>query len=127
MQGSNDGDTWLDYEFPYKPGDLKRPPRWVAPHQPRLDWQMWFAALSNWRASPWFVNFIVRLLEGSPDVLKLLERNPFPGAPPKFVRAVVYEYSFTTFAERRVTDQWWKREWKGVYLRAISLSDVTGR
>jgi predicted DCC family thiol-disulfide oxidoreductase YuxK len=127
VQGSNDGDTWLDYEFPYKPGDLKRAPRWVAPHQPRLDWQMWFAALSNWRASPWIVNFMVRLLEGSPDVLKLLERNPFPGAPPKFVRAVVYDYSFTTFAERRETEQWWKREWKGVYLRAISLADVTGR
>jgi hypothetical protein len=70
---------------------------------------------------------MLRLLEGSPEVLKLLERNPFPGAPPKFVRAVVYDYSFTNFAERRATGQWWKREWKGVYLRAISLADVTGR
>jgi len=124
VQGSSDGETWLDYEFPYKPGNLKRGPRWVAPHQPRLDWQMWFAALSNWRASPWFVNFMVRLLEGSPDVLRLLDHNPFPTAPPKFVRAVIYEYSFTTFAERRATAQYWKRELKGEYLRPITLADI---
>ena len=73
VQGSNDGVTWLDYEFPYKPGDLRQPPHWVAPYQPRLDWQMWFAALSDYRATPWFTNFMVRLLQGSPDVLRLLE------------------------------------------------------
>jgi hypothetical protein len=60
VQGSNDGVTWLDYEFPYKPGDLRQPPHWVAPYQPRLDWQMWFAALSDYRATPWFTNFMVR-------------------------------------------------------------------
>ena len=81
VQGSNDGVTWLDYEFPYKAGDLRQPPHWVAPYQPRLDWQMWFAALSEYRATPWFTNFMVRLLQGSPDVLGLLAKNPFPSRP----------------------------------------------
>ncbi|MBZ5608012.1 MAG: lipase maturation factor family protein [Acidobacteriia bacterium] len=124
VQGSNDGQTWLDYEFPYKPGDLRKPPRWVAPYQPRLDWQMWFAALSGYRGALWFGNFLVRLLEGSPDVSALLARNPFPGAPPKYVRALLFDYSFTGWAERRQTGNWWKRQFRGNYLRAISLEDV---
>jgi predicted DCC family thiol-disulfide oxidoreductase YuxK len=89
VEGSNDGATWLPYEFHYKPGPLNRQPPWVAPYQPRLDWQMWFAALSNYRMQPWFVSFLARLLEGSPDVLRLLARNPFPGHPPRFARATV--------------------------------------
>ena len=72
VQGSNDGVTWLDYDFRYKPGDLRQAPRWVEPHQPRLDWQMWFAALGDYRSSPWFTNFMVRLLQGSPAVVGLL-------------------------------------------------------
>jgi hypothetical protein len=127
VQGSNDGVTWLDYEFPYKPGDLQQPPRWVQPHQPRLDWQMWFAALSDYRATPWFTNFMVRLLQGSPDVLKLLKRNPFPGAPPKYVRAQLFDYSFTNFATRRATGNWWAREPHGSYFPPISLEDVRVR
>ena len=125
VQGSNDGSTWLDYEFPYKPGPLARPPRWVAPYQPRLDWQMWFAALSGYRSEPWFVNFVVRLLQNSPDVTGLLSKNPFPQAAPKYVRALVFDYSFTDFAEHRQTGDWWKRRPRGVYLRPISLEDVT--
>jgi predicted DCC family thiol-disulfide oxidoreductase YuxK len=124
VQGSNDGMTWLDYEFPYKPGELRKPPRWVAPHQPRLDWQMWFAALSGYRGAPWFGNFLVRLLQGSPDVARLLSRNPFPGAPPKYVRALLFDYSFTNWDERRKTGEWWKREPRGSYFRTISLADV---
>jgi lipase maturation factor 1 len=124
VQGSNDGETWLDYEFPYKPGDLRRPPRWVAPYQPRLDWQMWFAALSDYRGSPWFGNFMLRLLQGSPDVLGLLARNPFPAAPPKYVRAELYDYSFTDFATRRATGNWWKRTQQRFYFPAVSLQDL---
>ncbi len=127
VEGSNDGATWLDYEFPYKPGDLRQPPHWVAPYQPRLDWQMWFAALSDYRGTPWFTNFMVRLLQGSPDVLGLLQRNPFPGAPPKYVRAELFDYSFTTVAERRATGDWWKRKPRGLYFPQISLQDVTPR
>jgi len=78
VEGSQDGMTWVEYEFKHKPGDLKRGPQFVEPHQPRLDWQMWFAALGDYRQNPWFVNFCVRLLQGSPEVLKLLEHNPFP-------------------------------------------------
>ncbi len=121
VQGSNDGDTWLDYEFPYKPGDLKRRPPFIAPHQPRLDWQMWFAALGEHRQSPWFTNFLVRLLEGSPDVLRLLARNPFPNAPPRYVRAVRYDYHFTDRAARRADGSWWHRSYRGLYFPVASL------
>jgi predicted DCC family thiol-disulfide oxidoreductase YuxK len=121
VQGSNDGDTWQDYEFKYKPGDLKKPPRWVEPFQPRLDWQMWFAALSNFRSTPWFSNFIVRLLEGSPGVLELLAKNPFPGNPPKYIRAQVFDYSFTDFATRKATGDWWGRASRGSYFPPMAL------
>ncbi len=122
IEGSNDGRTWLPYEFKYKPGDPKRRPAFVAPHQPRLDWQMWFAALGNYRQNPWLVNFCVRLLQGSPDVLALMGKNPFPNAPPRYIRAVVYEYHFCDFQERRAEGVWWKREYQGQYLPPISLS-----
>jgi lipase maturation factor 1 len=121
VEGSDDGEHWLAYEFPYKPGDLLRRPPWVAPHQPRLDWQMWFAALGSYRQNQWFVNFAIRLLEGSPDVLKLVAKNPFPDHPPRAIRARFYEYHFTTSAERRATGEWWKRTEIGEYLPAISL------
>jgi hypothetical protein len=121
VEGSNDGVVWQEYEFKYKPGDVKRRPRFVEPHQPRLDWQMWFAALGTYRQNPWFVNFCVRLLQGSPDVLALLAHNPFAGAPPRYVRAVVYEYGFTDATTRRKTGAWWRREPKGDYLPVLSL------
>jgi len=124
VQGSNDGETWVDYPFRYKPGDLSSPPHWVAPYQPRLDWQMWFAALSDYRSSPWFGNLLVRLLQGSPDVLRLLGPNPFPRSPPKYVRAELYDYSFTGFATRRATGNWWRRTPRGLYFPPVSLRDV---
>jgi hypothetical protein len=127
VQGSNDGVTWLDYQFRYKPGDLRQPPHWVAPYQPRLDWQMWFAALSDYRATPWFTNFMLRLLLGSPDVLGLLGENPFPGAPPKYLRAELFDYTFTDFAVRGATGDWWARQPHGLYLPPISLQDVPPR
>ncbi len=121
VEGSQNGETWLEYEFKYKPGDLKRPPPWVAPRQPRLDWQMWFAALGDYNGSPWFVNFMARLLEGSPEVLALLRRNPFPAAPPRYVRALLYDYHFTDFATRSASGNWWRRELKGPYFPVASL------
>jgi hypothetical protein len=121
VQGSNDGVHWLDYEFKAKPGDLKRRPGFVEPHQPRLDWQMWFAALSDYRHNLWFVEFCVRLLNNSPQVLGLLERNPFPKAPPRYLRALVYEYHFTDEATRRKTGAWWRRQFKGEYVPVVSL------
>ncbi len=126
MEGSNDAENWLEYGFKYKPGDLKRAPVWVQPYQPRLDWQMWFAALNNYRAEPWFVNFAVRLLEGSPDVVALLAKNPFPSAAPRYIRARLYDYQFTSTSERRATGNWWKREFEGEYLPMVSLRRATG-
>jgi predicted DCC family thiol-disulfide oxidoreductase YuxK len=123
VEGSNDGVTWLEYEFKYKPGDLKRRPKFVAPHQPRLDWQMWFAALSNYQRNPWFLSFCTKLLQGSPEVLALLERNPFPNAPPRYLRALVYDYHFTDLATRRKTGAWWRRELKGEYLPIVSVQE----
>lgn len=127
VEGSNDGTHWLAYEFKYKPGDVLRRPAFVAPFQPRLDWQMWFAALGDYQENPWFVNFCVRLLQGSPEVLALLEKNPFPEKPPVFVRAELYDYHFTSPAERRATGAWWKREPIGDYLPPISLNKQAKR
>jgi hypothetical protein len=130
VEGSDDGVTWFEYEFKYKPGALKRRPKFVAPHQPRLDWQMWFAALDFYerhQREPWVINFCGRLLQGSPEVLALLERNPFPNAPPRYIRAVAYIYHFTDFPTRRKTGAWWRREPGGEYLPAISLKSDSER
>ena len=121
LEGSNDKKEWLPYEFKWKPGDLNRRPAFVAPHQPRLDWQMWFAALGNYRQNDWFIGLCRRLLEGSPDVLRLLEKDPFPDQPPRYIRAVVYRYHFTDPDERKRTGAWWRRELKGPYCPVLSL------
>ena len=121
IEGSMDGVTWLPYEFKYKAGDLKRRPPWVAPHQPRLDWQMWFAALGTYETDPWILRFLERLLAGSPQVLGLLGRNPFPDTPPHYIRAQVYDYRFTTPEEHKATGEWWHREWKVSYVPEVSL------
>ena len=127
IEGSSDGIEWQAYEFYWKPGDLNRPPSWVAPHQPRLDWQMWFAALGTYRQNPWFLSLLERLLRNAGDVTRLLAYNPFATEPPRFVRARFYEYRFTTSAERKETGAWWKREERGEYLRAVSLADFERR
>jgi hypothetical protein len=123
VEGSADGRIWLPYEFRYKPGDTMRRPRFVAPHQPRLDWQMWFAALGDYRNSPWYLSFCQRLLEGSRPVLALLENNPFPAAPPRYVRGVLYDYHFTDAATRRATGEWWRREERGPFGPVLTLVD----
>jgi len=121
VEGSNDATEWQPYLFPYKPGPLNRAPGWAAPFQPRLDWQMWFAALGSYRENPWLLRFMLRLLEGSPPVLQLIEQNPFPGRPPKYIRAMVYRYRFTTIDERRRTGNWWQHESPGTYFPPVSL------
>ncbi len=120
IEGSDDGTRWQEYEFRYKAGDLQRAPPWVAPHQPRLDWQMWFAALSRFGDEPWFQAFCVRVLEGSPDVLRLLGRDPFQGRPPRSIRGVLYRYHFSDAAARR-QGVWWTRERLGPYSPALTL------
>jgi hypothetical protein len=124
VEGSNDGQHWLAYEFNDKPGDVYRAPPIVAPFQPRLDWQMWFAALGSYRQNPWFVNFVFRLLQGSPQALRLLRTNPFPNSPPRYIRAELYRYWFTDWSTKRKTGAWWNRTPRGLYLPAISLEDI---
>ena len=121
VEGSEDGRAWLPYEFKYKPGDLGRRPPWVAPHQPRLDWQMWFAALGGYEAAPWFQSFCLRLLDGSPEVLGLIERDPFHGRPPLYIRGVLYSYQFPDALTHRDRGVWWTRERIGEYSPVLSL------
>ncbi len=123
LEGSRDGQTWLAYEFKDKPGELTRPPRFVAPHQPRLDWQMWFAALGTYERNRWFIAFCERVLRGTPEVLSLLSQNPFPDSPPRYLRATVYDYRFTDVATRRATGAWWRRTERGLYCPVMSLSE----
>jgi lipase maturation factor 1 len=115
IEGSDDGRNWKEYSFKWKPGDLRRAPAFVSPHMPRLDWQMWFAALGTPAGNQWIVSLLDRLLEGSPPVLGLLETNPFPDHPPRYVRAVLYEYHFTDRATRQSTGAWWRSEPLGIY------------
>jgi len=122
VEGSNDGLTWEAYDFKYQVGNVDEAPVVVAPHQPRLDWQLWFAALDNdVHSEPWFINFLARLLQGSKPVLALLRSNPFPDAPPHYVRAKLYEYHFSTPEEKANTGAWWTREDKGLYCPAVAL------
>jgi hypothetical protein len=121
VEGSMDGQEWKVYEFKWKPGDLKQPPRQVAPYQPRLDWQMWFLPFSNYKYNEWFIHFMLRLLEGSKEVLHLLKTNPFPEQPPKYVRAVAYQYHFTEPEIQAKTGEWWQRTYKGVYAPPMTL------
>ena len=113
--------TWKEYGFKGKPGDTGRRPPQMAPYHLRLDWLMWFAALSPAYAHSWFVPLVVKLLENDRATIKLLRSNPFPDAPPRYVRAQFYRYRFTTRRERKVTGEWWTRELVGDYLPAVSL------
>jgi hypothetical protein len=118
---------WREYEFKGKPGDTGRMPPQIAPYHLRLDWLMWFAAMSDYAHQPWFVNFMAKLLQGDAATLGLLRTNPFPGTPPRYIRARLYEYHFTTPDERRKTGQWWTRTLSGEYFPPISLDDPAFR
>ena len=122
IEGSADGQVWREYVFRFKPGPVTRRARWSIPHQPRLDWQMWFAALGDRRDNPWFESLMRRLLEGSPPVLALLEADPFPDRPPKYVRAQLYDYRFADSSTRAATGQWWVRQLAGLYFPQVSLA-----
>jgi predicted DCC family thiol-disulfide oxidoreductase YuxK len=123
VEGSTDGQVWREYVFRYKPGPLDKAAKWNIPHQPRLDWEMWFAALGSVRDSPWIISLMERLLEGSPPVLGLLEANPFPGGSPKFVRAWAYDYRFADPRTHALTGQWWIRGDDRLYFPQVSLAD----
>lgn len=121
IEGSDDGNNWKEYGFKYKPDDVNKPLSWNIPHQPRLDWQMWFAALSDSESNPWFGRFMQRLLENSQPVLGLLATNPFPNNPPKYVRAQFYQYNFTDKEERDKTGAIWDRRLVRLYYLPTTL------
>jgi hypothetical protein len=124
LEGSAADAEWREYEFKGKPGDVRRRPRQFAPYHLRLDWLMWFAAMSSARAHRWFLPLVVRLLENDERTTKLLRHNPFPGSPPEYIRARLYRYEFTTLRERRATGAWWKRSLVTEYLPPVSLRDA---
>ncbi len=121
IEASNDGRTWQAYTFRYKPGPITRAPTWILPHQPRLDWQMWFAALSSAEHTPWLGNLMYRLLQAEPKVLDLLESAPFGASRPRYVRAVLYDYRFTTPAQRHAGAGIWRREQLGRYFPEVGI------
>jgi hypothetical protein len=121
FQGSNDGQTWTAYPFRYKPQRLDKAPGIYAPYQPRFDWNLWFASLGEWRDNPLVLRTEQRLLSNDPDVLALFAANPFPSGPPRHVRAVLWQYWFTSRAERKTTGHWWRPELLGLYAPAIEL------
>ena len=123
IQGSNDQIEWRDYDFPYKPGELHRALPLVAPYQPRLDWQMWFAALGTFNENPWVGNLMYRILVGDPAVLHLLSLPPF-SKPPRYLRVMIFNYTFTDSAERNRTGAVWRRQLQGTWFGPVSL---TGR
>ncbi len=122
FEGSDDGQNWREYGFPDKPGDLAARPKFVAPLQPRLDWQLWFATLEPADQNPWVVSLCEHLLRGTPEVLRLVANNPFGKAPPHYLRVLRYEYHFTDAAVRAATGHWWRRTPLEVYLPPMSLT-----
>ena len=115
FQGSNDGQNWTPYLFRYKPQALNERPRIYAPYQPRFEWNLWFASLGDWQQNDFVPLTEERLLDNDADVLSLFQENPFPHAPPLYVRAVMWQYWFTSVEEKRRTGNWWKRKLIGIY------------
>jgi hypothetical protein len=121
FQGSNDGGHWTPYPFRYKPQAINEPPRIYAPYQPRFDWNLWFASLGSWREDNLVPLTEERLLVNDYDVLALFKSNPFPQSPPRYVRAVLWQYWFTSMDEKRRTGNWWRRQLMGLYAPEIML------
>jgi hypothetical protein len=117
IQGSNDGRMWQTYDFKYKPGDPTRAPGMIIPHQPRLDWMIWFVPTQQSIQMNWFGSFLRRLQQGSESVTGLLEQNPFPSTPPRYLRVDSFKYRFTSAKERAQTGRWWEMEYLGYFPR----------
>jgi lipase maturation factor 1 len=120
IEGSNDGFDWREYQFKHKVGRPEKRPTFVAPHQPRLDWQMWFAALGDYQRNPWFQNLLTKLLEGEKTVLALLANNPFENKAPKYIRARLYDYKFSP----RRAKGWWTRTYVKEYSPILALRET---
>ena len=128
FQGSRDGQAWTAYPFRFKPQALDRAPGIYAPYQPRFEWNLWFASLGAWQRNPLVPRTEERLLSNDPDVLALFAANPFPAEPPRQVRAVLWQYWFTSMKQKRTTGAWWTRRFLGIYapvLERDALGEVT--
>jgi hypothetical protein len=121
FQGSDDGQNWVTYSFRCKPQDTDKAPGLYAPHQPRFDWNLWFASLGSWREYPIVPATEERLLTNNSDVLALFASNPFPNHPPKMVRAVLWQYWFTSIEEKRRDGVWWRRQMLGLYAPTLTV------
>jgi hypothetical protein len=126
FQGSHDGQVWVTYPFRFKPQALDRAPGIYAPYQPRFEWNLWFASLGSWQQNPLVPRTEERLLINDPDVLALFARNPFPDKPPQQVRAVLWQYWFTSIDQKRRTGDWWTRRLLGVYAPVLERDPVGG-
>jgi len=126
FQGSYDGQNWIAYPFRFKPQDIYKPPGIYAPYQPRFDWNLWFASLGSWREYPIVTSTEERLLANDRDVLSLFAGNPFAHNPPKQVRAVLWQYWFTSMAQKRAAGAWWRREFLGLYAPTLG-HDASGK
>ncbi len=115
VEGSHDGHIWQEYAFRHKPSEIDKSPRRISPYQPRLDWQAWFLPFTNFSEEAWFHYFLGHLLAGTPDVLALLRYNPFSDNPPRYIRARVYDYQFSSWEEKQQSGVWWKRICIGNY------------
>jgi hypothetical protein len=122
FQGSNDGTNWTPYPFRFKPQALHQAPGIYAPYQPRFEWNLWFASLGDWQQNELVPATEERLLVSSLAALSLFKDNPFPNAPPRYVRAVLWQYWFTTSDEKRRTGNWWRREYMGLYAPELTLT-----
>ncbi len=123
FQGSDDQVNWTPYRFRNKPQALNEAPRIYAPYQPRFDWNLWFASLGGWRENEMVPLTEERLLLGDADVLALFRGNPFPQIPPRYVRAVLWQYRFTSMGEKRRTGDWWEREDLGLYAPELTMTE----
>jgi hypothetical protein len=121
IEGSNDGENWEPYIFKWKPQEIKGGLSQVAPFQPRLDWQMWFAALSSFWHQGWLQTLLQRLLEGDKRVEGLFKECPFKDAPPKYIRTLRWRYKFCSMSHWRKTGHFWQREFIGPYGPVFSL------
>lgn len=121
FEGSDDGTEWKEYTFFQKPSEINKRPSRISPYQPRIDWQAWFLPFGRYRHELWLNGFMYHLLKGTPEVLKLIRGNPFPDHPPRYVRALMYLYTFTSFREKKETGNWWNRTYEGIFARPRSI------
>ncbi|MGK5595459.1 MAG: lipase maturation factor family protein [Parachlamydiaceae bacterium] len=123
IEGSQDGFVWKEYSFYFKPSEINRRPRRNSPYQPRIDWQAWFLPFTTFYQATWFQNFLFKLLHGEKSVTELLRVNPFSKTPPRYVRAILYEYKYSTLQERAAMGIWWRRTWIQQYSPTLSLQN----